>query len=200
MIKGNNSNLFFRICDRKVLRSWLLGSVILALFLLSIIPIRLARAFQQTPDPQAILTLGGGTLREEAAAKLAQYYPNMEIWVSSGSLLPQEAYPLFQEFGIAKNRLHLDSRASDTVTNFTTLVADFEQRNIRHIYLVTSDFHMPRAKAIATLVLGSRGIAFTTISVPSDYPKENTLKILRDSGRSLLWILTGQTGAGLKPM
>jgi uncharacterized SAM-binding protein YcdF (DUF218 family) len=186
--------------SRQVLKYWQLSSVSLALLLLmlSIIPLRLARAFEQVPSPQAILTLGGGTGREEVAAQLAQHNPDMEIWVSSGSLLPQEAYRLFQTFGIAKNRLHLDYRASDTVTNFTTLVADFEQRNIRHIYLVTSDFHMPRAMAIATIVLGSRGIAFTAIPVPCDRPKESTLKILRDSGRSLLWILTGQTGASLK--
>ncbi len=197
MINIHRTSLFLSICNNKALKYWQLGSVILAMFLLSIIPMRLARAYQQVPTPQAILTLGGGTQREEAAAQLAQSHPNMEVWVSSGSLLPREAYPLFQEFGIAKNRLHLDYRASDTVTNFTTLVNDFEQNNIQHIYIVTSDFHMPRAKAIATIVLGSRGIAFTPIPINSNRRQESRLKILRDSGRSLLWLLTGYTGASL---
>lgn len=170
----------------------------LVIFWLSIIPIRLTRAWQQVPEPQAILTLGGGIGREKAAAKLAQDYPHLEIWVSSGSLLPKEAYSLFQEFGIAEHRLHLDRRATDTVTNFTTLVNELEQSNIKHVYLVTSDFHLPRATAIATIVLGSRGIAFTPVAITSDHPPESTLKILRDSGRSLFWILTGHTGASLK--
>ena len=198
MINIHFTSLFLTLCNNKAWKYWQLGSVILAIVLLSIIPMRLARAYQQVPAPQAILTLGGGTQREETAAKLAQSHPSMDVWVSSGSLLPREAYPLFQEFGIAKNRLHLDYSASDTVTNFTTLVKNFEQSNIQHVYIVTSDFHMPRAKAIATIVLGSRGIAFTPISIPSDRPQESTLKILRDSGRSLFLILTGLTGASLK--
>ena len=198
MIKSHNSNFFFKICNLKALKSSQLSSVILAMLLLSIIPLRLAKAFQQVPSPQAILTLGGGKEREKAAAQLAQDNLNMKIWVSSGSLHPQEAYTLFKAFGIGENRLYLDYRASDTVTNFTTLVKDFQQNKIRHIYIVTSDYHMPRAKAIATIVLGSQGIAFTPISIASDHPQESPLKIWRDGSRSLLWIFTGYTGASLK--
>jgi hypothetical protein len=57
---------------------------------------------------------------------------------------------------------------------------------------------MPRALAIATFVLGSQGIAFTPVSVPSDQPAESWLRILRDSARALLWVVTGRTGASLK--
>lgn len=193
----NNSSLFWK-SNCPIRKYWQLGSMALALLLLGIIPIRIAQAFEKAPSPQAVLTLGGGTGREEAAAKLGAHYPNMNIWVSSGSLLPHEAHNLFQEFGVSQSRLRLDYRASDTVTNFTTLVDDFERLNIRHVYIVTSDFHMPRAKAIASIVLGSRGIAFTAVSIPSDRPQEPSLKILRDSSRSLFWILTGKTGASLK--
>jgi uncharacterized SAM-binding protein YcdF (DUF218 family) len=166
------------------------------LLLLSIIPIRLAIAFYIAPQPQAILTLGGGDEREKFTAEFAQNYPNLDIWVSTG-IPPQKANAIFQATGIPEHRLYLDYRASDTVTNFTTLVADFKQRGIQHIYLITSDFHMPRAKAIATLVLGSQGIAFTPISIPSNEPRESILRIVRDSGRSLLWIISGRTGASL---
>lgn len=198
MIKRHNSNLFFKICNLKAWKSSQLSLVLLAMLLLSMITLRLAKAFQQVPCPQAILALGGGTEREEAAAQLAQDNPDLKIWVSSGSLHPQEAHTLFKAFGIEENRLYLDYRASDTVTNFTTLVKDFQQNNIRHVYIVTSDYHMPRAKAIATIVLGSRGIAFTPISIASNRRRESPLKILRDSSRSLLWIFTGYTGASLK--
>ncbi len=163
----------------------------------SSLPIKLAIAAYQAPQPQMILVLGGGTGREEAAAQMAEYYPDLEVWVSSGDGTPQAVYTIFQAAGVSTQRLHLDYRATDTVTNFTTLVPEFEQRRIQHLFLVTSDFHMPRAKAIATVVLGSRGIAFTPVEVPSDRPPESKLRIARDVGRSLVWIVTGRTGASL---
>lgn len=170
----------------------------LILVLLSIIPIRLAIATSRAPVPQAILTLGGDPAREEFTAQLAHWYPSLEIWVSSGPS-PKKISELFQAAGISSMRLHIDNRAVDTVTNFTSLVKDFKKRKFEHLYLVTSISHMPRAKAIATFVLGSRGIAFTPVSVPSHQPPESWLDILRDSGRTLLWIVTGKTGASLKP-
>ncbi len=175
-------------------RYWILTLAGFILVLLSIIPIRIVIASYIAPRPQAILTLGGSLGREEFTAEFAQYFPDLEIWVSSG-LPPQKSREIFQAAGIPDSRIHLDYRAVDTVTNFTTLVADFQQRQINHVYLITSDFHMPRAKAIATIVLGSHGITFTPVSIPSDRQKESRLRILRDIGRSLVWILTGRTGA-----
>jgi uncharacterized SAM-binding protein YcdF (DUF218 family) len=170
------------------------------LVLLSIIPVRLAIAITRAPIPQAIFTLGAVSDREVFTARFAQLYPSLEIWVSSGAP-PDKAHEIFQTLGIPSTRVHIDRRAIDTVTNFTSLVADFKKRNFQHLYLITSDFHMRRAKAIATLVLGSQGIAFTPVPMPSDQlPKsEPWLYILRDSGRALLWIVTGRTGASLNP-
>ncbi|MGF1961864.1 MAG: YdcF family protein [Aulosira sp. DedVER01a] len=167
------------------------------LVLCSIIPLRIELASYQAPRPQAILTLGGSSDREEFTAQLAKWYPSLEIWVSSGSP-PDEVYKIFQTAGIPKSNLHLDYRATDTVTNFTTLVSDFKERQIQHLFLITSHNYLPRVKAIAFLVLGSQGITFTPLSVPSDQPKESRLRILRDIVRSLLWIVTGHTGASLK--
>lgn len=179
---------------RKRYRFFCVASALI-LVLLSIIPIRLAIAYHQTPLPQAILTLGGDSAREEFTAQFAQMYPSLEIWVSS----PSKKVFDFQAAGISNTQVHIDRRAVDTVTNFTSLVKDFKNRNFQHLYLITSDFHLPRAKAIATFVLGSRGIAFTPVSVPSDHSPESWLDILRDSGRALLWIVTGKTGASFKP-
>ncbi len=183
---------------RQLKKYWIWALTALIVTLLLIIPVRLAIAFHQAPQPQAILTLGAWIDREEYTAELARWYPSLEIWVSSGSP-PSMAYEIFRAAGIPDSRLHLDYRAVDTVTNFTTLVSDFKHRNFQHLYLITSASHMPRAKAIATLILGSRGIAFTPLSVQSDKPKEPILPILRDVGRCLLWILTGRTGASLHP-
>lgn len=168
------------------------------LVLLSIIPVKLAIAYYQTPLPQAILTLGGGSDREEFTAQFAQMYPSLEIWVSSGASI-NNARQIFQAAGIPNTRVHIDRRAVDTVTNFTSLVPDFKKRHVQHLYLITSDFHMPRAKAIAFFVLGSQGIAFTPISIPSNKPPESWLHILRDSSRALLWIIIRRTGASFNP-
>ena len=61
----------------------------------------------------------------------------------------------------------LDGRATDTVTNFTTLVVDFVTQKLHNIYLITSDDRLRRARAIASIVLGSRGIAVTPLAVSS---------------------------------
>jgi uncharacterized SAM-binding protein YcdF (DUF218 family) len=175
-----------------------LVSYALIVLLLSIIPVRLALAYDQAPHPEAILTLGGGIDREEFTAQFAQTHPSLEIWVSSGSP-PEKARAIFRSAGIPDKRVHLDYRALDTVTNFTSLVGDFKRRGIEHLYVLTSEFHMPRAKAIAIFVLGSRGIAFTPVAIPSNQPAESWLHILRDVGRALVWIITGRTGASLHP-
>ncbi|NET51403.1 MAG: YdcF family protein, partial [Merismopedia sp. SIO2A8] len=145
---------------RKQYRFLCLASSALILTLPVIIPARLAIAHYQAPHPQAILTLGGGIDREKFTAKFAQTHPSLEIWVSTG-IDVETAQSIFQSAGIPNGRVHLDRRAVDTVTNFTSLVADFKSRKIKHLYLITSAFHMPRAKAIATIVFGSQGIAFT---------------------------------------
>ena len=163
------------------------------------IPTRLTLAGLQAPQPQAILTLGGDHNREAFTAQFAQAHPDMPIWVSSGIPIAQ-AQSLFRAAKVPEHRLHLDRRATDTVTNFTTLVNDLDAAGIRHLYLITSDYHMARARAIATLVLGSRSITFTPVSIPTpNAMPESPLRILRDTGRSILWLTTGRTGASFDP-
>ncbi|MEP0911399.1 YdcF family protein [Leptolyngbya sp. GB1-A1] len=183
----------FRSRFRRYGAGILAGAVLLAL---TVIPVRLAIAMHQAPRPQAIFTLGGDPSREAAAAELARHYPSLDVWVSTGETR-QKSQAIFRAANIPDDRLHLDYRAVDTVTNFTMLVSDFKQRQIQHVYVVTSDFHMPRAKAIATIVLGSRGITFTPVVVPSDRPAESSARVLRDVGRSILWMMTGRTGTTL---
>jgi uncharacterized SAM-binding protein YcdF (DUF218 family) len=189
-------NIFRR--KRNGYRFYCWVSFTLILLVLSRIPVQLAIAYYQSPLPQAILTLGGPPDREEFTAQFAKRYPSLEIWVSSG-IPPQQAQEIFRGAGIPDTRVHLDRRALDTVTNFTTLVDDFKKLQIQHLYLITSDFHMRRAKAIATFVLGSRGIAFTPIAIPTTTPTESWDRILRDIGRALLWIFTSRTGASFHP-
>ncbi|MBW4561951.1 MAG: YdcF family protein [Mojavia pulchra JT2-VF2] len=168
----------------------------IALVWASIIPTKLAIALYQAPSPQAIFVLGGDFARIEFAAKFGQSHNNLNIWVSDVTSNLEFNRLIFHKFGVPDQRLRLDGRATDTVTNFTTLAADFVKQKLEHIYLITSDYHMRRARAIATIVLGSQGIAVTPVVVPSPLDKsESLVRALRDCGRSILWILSGRSGA-----
>lgn len=144
--------------------------------------------------PQALLVLGGDKQRELFAAKFAQNHPSLPIWVSSGTN-PEFAEWVFSEAGIKSDRLHLDYRAVDTVTNFTTLVDELQAKGIESVYLITSDDHMRRAQIIGEIVLGSRGISFKPVAVPSGRTPEPMEKAVRDGARAIMWLTTGYTGA-----
>ena len=166
----------------------------------SVVTTSLCVGFKPLPaidtTPEALLVLGGHEERERFAAELAQQYPQLPIWISSGS--PQEyAQKIFVKAGISRDRLNFDYRASDTVTNFTTLVDDLEEQGIDSVYLITSENHMTRAKIIGDIVFGSRGIDFKPVAVPSNNPPEPVEKCWRDGARSIFWLLTGHTGAVL---
>lgn len=167
------------------------------LFLLSIVATSLCVGFKpasQAPfDPEAMLVLGGHEERERYAAQLALEHPQLPIWLSSGS--PQAyAQEIFANAGIKDDRLHFDYAASDTLTNFTTLVDKLKAEGIDSVYLITSENHMQRAKIIGDIVFGSRGIDFEPISVPSTNPPEPLKKSLRDGARAVFWLVTGRTG------
>jgi uncharacterized SAM-binding protein YcdF (DUF218 family) len=154
-------------------------------------------AQNNSKQPEAVIVLGGSTKnleREKFTAQFARKYPNLPILISGGSP-PVSTKRVFAKAGINPQRLHLDYEAVDTVTNFTTLVDDLQARKIKNVYLVTSDFHMRRACIIGEIILGSRGIHFKAISVPSQTPPEPIEKSIRDGVRSLLWVATGYTGA-----
>jgi uncharacterized SAM-binding protein YcdF (DUF218 family) len=146
-------------------------------------------------EPQAILVLGGDVEREHFAATFASAHPRLEVWISSGTN-PEYAEWFFQQADIDRDRIHLDYRAVDTVTNFTTLVEDLKQEGVESVYLITSDYHMRRASIIAQVVLGRYDITFQPIPVPSTAAEpEPMVRGLRDGARAVFWVFTGQTGA-----
>jgi len=172
----------------------------IAFILAGIIPVRLAIAFDQAPIPQAILVLGSASERMEFAAQFWHTHSHLDIWVSDYAWNLDVNRRIFQQFDVPNQQLHLDGRATDTVTNFTTLVEDFVRQKLQHIYLITSDYHMRRARAIALLVFGSRGVAVTSITVSSTTTESESLfRTLRDCARSVLWIFTGRTASSLNP-
>lgn len=150
-------------------------------------------------QPEAILVLGGDLDREHFAAAFAREHPNLPIWISGGS---NEAYAegVFADAGIDFARLHIDRTAQDTVTNFTTLVDKLQAQGISSVYLVTSDYHMQRARVIGEIVFGSRDMYLKPIPVPSQRASEPVLKSVRDGARAVLWVTTGHTGSTLQSL
>ncbi len=169
-------------------------------FLLPILPLLLPfawigyREIENTwIEPQAVFVLGGEVGREKFAAQFAQTHPQMPIWISGGA---PEGYTkrVFTKAGVSTENLHLDYQASDTVTNFTTLVDRFESEGISSVYLVTSDDHILRARAIGEIVFGSRGIKIKPITFSSGRSAEPRRKTVRDTIRALVWLGTGYSG------
>lgn len=145
------------------------------------------------PPPQMILVLGGDAAREDAAARLARR-DGLPVVVSGGSN-PEYAHWIFQERqGLSKDRVTLDYRARDTVSNFTSLVDDLREAHIRHALLVTSSDHMQRALLVGRIVAGSRGIHLTPVPVSCGdlCVRESRRLVWGDAARAALWVASGR--------
>lgn len=151
-----------------------------------------ARLLPPVPAPQMILVLGGDADRERLAARLASA-DGLPVVVSGGSN-PEYARWLFDRQGLDQRQVQLDYRAHDTLTNFTSLVDELRQAQVRHVLLVTSSDHMERAMLIGRIVAGSRGITLTPVSVPCGdrCHQEDVGKVWGDGLRAIVWVVTGR--------
>lgn len=143
-------------------------------------------------SPSAIAVLGGGIRREMLAARLAQSYPNLPIVVSSGSPLPCIYRVFVKERGVAWQRVKVDFRAVDTLTNFTTLLPYLQSNQPRKVFMITSEGNLLRASVLAWLIWGSRGIAIQPVTVEGAGHHESWLKTFADGIRAIAWVLLGK--------
>lgn len=162
----------------------------------------------------AILLLGGDSQRERLTAEVAA--GNIEassycralsdnsalealadsrvpIFISSGHGNVGE---VFLSAGVNGHRARVDTRATDTVSNFTTMAPGLKEAGYQHIAVVTSDYHVHRAECIAREVFRALGMAYTMCSLPSSTAtsqqmQESTLRAWRDRFRIRLWLLCG---------
>lgn len=191
---------FWRFSKSKTLILTLLISGTATILLLGTISLQSSRAVHQAPLPQAILVLEGNTERIEFAAQFAKSHPNLPIWISGNPDGLELNQSIFQQAGISTQHLNFDFCATDTVTNFTCNVKTFVNKDIHHVYLITSNYHMARSQAIATLVFGIHGIVVTPVPVVANhYQPESWLRTFRDCIRSVIWMVTGRTGARFNP-
>lgn len=141
-------------------------------------------------SPTALVLLGGGIPREIFTAKQAKYYPDLPIIISSGSPIPC-LYEIFVvKHQVNWDRIIVDFKATDTVTNFTALLPYLKAHHHRHVYLIAGDGHMKRAEPLAQLIWGSQGIAYTPMTFPEGHHRP-WWKPSFDIFRSVGWILFG---------
>ncbi len=138
----------------------------------------------------AIVVLGGGIQREMFAAQVAQRHPQLPVLISSGSALPCVYRVLVEDHQIEWDRISIDWRAKDTVTNFTATLPWLQAEDHTHVVLVATDGHMGRAGLLAQIVWGWHGITYTPETFPGDH-RTRPGKTALDVGRSLAWLILG---------
>lgn len=161
-------------------------AVIIALWLFHT-SIALQNAAEQPVD--AFLVLGGSIQREIYATELVQQYPQTPILISSGSPDPC-IIRLFDRSQAPTHQVWLEHCADSTFGNFYFALPILHQWRANHVTLITSATHLPRAKWLAQILLGSHGIWVETdvveeTGIPGN--RESWLKTGLDVTRSLIW-------------
>ncbi|HEY9836033.1 MAG TPA: YdcF family protein, partial [Vampirovibrionales bacterium] len=116
------------------------------------IPVQIAIARLFVPLPEAIVVLAGNTNRMTFAAQFWQQQPQLDIWLSGVKVDNPRNRRIFQNAGVPESKLYFEVRSTDTVTNFTDMREELIARGLRHVYLITSDYHIRRSWAIALFV------------------------------------------------
>ncbi len=176
---------------RRLLAALVLLGLLLAAWLL---PLLLRLQANARAPVDTLLVLGGSIRREIHVAERLSDYPDTRVLISNGSPAPC-VWLLFQRDRVPMERVWLERCASNTFGNFyfcAPILADWQSRHVR---LITSETHLPRALWLAQIHLGARGIwvdleVAEEIGVPGNW--ETWWKTALDVTRSLVWALVGQ--------
>jgi uncharacterized SAM-binding protein YcdF (DUF218 family) len=142
----------------------------------------------------AFFVLGGSIRRENYVTELAKQHPETPILISQGSQDPC-IWLIFQRAQAPIRQVWLEKCAESTFGNFYFNIPLLRQWHVHKVKLITSATHLPRAKWMAQIMLGSHGIWVEPEIVPEKgVPgnQESWLKTSLDLGRSLLWAMVSQ--------
>ncbi len=88
-----------------------------------------------------------------------------------------------EEKGVPADKIYLEEESKDTIGNaYFTKIKILEPKNWRNIVVVTSDFHIPRAKYIFRKVLGD-GYKVTFVGAPTGFSYEKLEDLLEEERR-----------------
>lgn len=152
----------------------------------------LPSAAQQPVD--TFFVLGGSIKREIFVSQLATQSPNTRILISTGSDDPC-ILKLFERNRSPVEQVWLEKCADSTLGNFVFSQPLLSRWKARHIQLITSKSHLPRALWMAQIILGAHGIWVEPQLVPeSGVPgnRESMIKTGLDLTRAVIWALVSQ--------
>ena len=137
----------------------------------------------------AFFVLGGSIKREMYVAELAQKKPQIPILISSGSKDPC-IWLIFQRQTAPMDNVWLEKCADSTFDNFYYSIPILRQWGVHKVKLITSTTHLPRAKLMAQILLGSQGMwvepdIIQEQGIPGN--REYSLKTALDVTRSIFW-------------
>ncbi len=180
-----------RVRKRSRRRIWL-G---LLLVLVAWASVRLTSLLLSAAQPvDAVLVLGGSIQREVYAARLAREAPQIPILISQGSE-PPCIWEIFERDAAPISRVWLELCADSTFGNFYYSVPILERWGKRHVRLVSTRNHFPRAGWLGRILLGAKGIwldedRMGERGVPAN--TESPLKTAVDVTRALGWAVVSQ--------
>jgi uncharacterized SAM-binding protein YcdF (DUF218 family) len=176
---------------------FLFGLTFLLFFIIPKIYI-FSTTFFDTQNPKyGILYLGGGDVRIKSVPEAVELYPNATVFISEWEGARNRILNYLQSKNISLKKIVYNCEATDTVTNFTTMLPELIAYGITDVYILTSDWHMERASWIGWIILGTKGIKIHYFPTYGDTPPkpESTLRTIRDYFRSIIWWYTGITFA-----
>ncbi|NJN62289.1 MAG: DUF218 domain-containing protein [Coleofasciculaceae cyanobacterium RL_1_1] len=117
---------------------------------------------------------------------------DIPILISTGSKLPC-IWAIFNRAGVDLDRVWVEECAESTFGNFVYSVPILARWNARHVKLTTSEAHYPRAKWMAQIALGARGIwvefdPAPEVGVPANRESygKTVLDLIRMMGESIV--------------
>ena len=167
--------------------------------------------------PDAVIIMGGCADRERAALRAASgstppppgldraaaaalTSPRVPIYVSSPACdVVSVARGLGDGDGSLAARVQLDESAVDTLSNYSSLVPLLRGPHCSRVLILTSASHVRRARLLAWIVLGTRGVTPTvaTVRTRARTPPESAARAARDAVRAVIWVVCGFSGASV---
>lgn len=148
-----------------------------------------------TRPVDAVLVLGGSIRREiyVAQQRVSQPQP-LPVLISQGSADPCIEM-IFEREHASLAAVWLEKCAQSTFDNFRYSLPVLKQWGSRHVQIVTSRQHLPRAQWMGQIMLGAHGIWVDVVGLeetgrPGN--RESLLKTVLDVGRSGVWAVVSQ--------
>lgn len=190
MSKPQNTPRLIRQGARRRVKILLIAACALMLFMsLGLVNHLLIMRSSAREPVDTFLVLGGSIRREIYVSQLATEYPQIPIIISKGSDDPC-IVKLFERNKAPSQGVWLEKCANSTFGNYMFSQPLLTQWGARHVKILTSDTHLPRAQWMAKIMLGAHGIwpemeLVEESGIPGN--TESLLKTILDLSRAILW-------------